>query len=245
MTEFFKGKVIWVTGASGTLGRATARKLAASGATVVASARTVEATDFGGATVDRLPADVTDTDSVNRAFETILARHGGIDGLVASTNVGRFGDFLELDDTAWRDVFEAKLLGSVRPVRAALPTLIRQGGGAIVLISGRGGIDPPPQHFPGSSVNAALDLLVQGLGRRYGPNGIRFNAVAPGPIQSPRLTDLLLADEPVPSSLQTAYPGPGLPEDVANAAVFLLSDAARFVNGTRLYVDGGGAPIGQ
>jgi NAD(P)-dependent dehydrogenase (short-subunit alcohol dehydrogenase family) len=243
MTGFFDGKVIWVTGASGTLGRASALKLAAGGATVVASARTVEATDFAGAEVHRLAADVTDTDSVNRAFEAILARHGRIDGLVTSTNVGRFGDFLDLDDAAWRDVFEAKLLGSVRPIRIVLPSLIKQGGGAVVLISGRGGIDPPPQHFPGSSINAALDLLVQGLGRRYGANGVRVNAVAPGPIQSPRLAGLRQAGEPLPSSLQTAYPGPGLPEDVANAVAFLLSDAARFVNGTRLYVDGGGAPI--
>ncbi len=71
-----------------------------------------------------------------------------------------------------------------------------------------------------------------------------MNAVAPGPIQSPRLAGLRQAGEALPSSLQTAYPGPGLPEDVANAVAFLLSDAARFVNGTRLYVDGGGAPIG-
>lgn len=244
MADFFDGKVIWITGASGTLGRASALRLAQAGATVVASARTIDATDFGDAPIHRLAVDVTDTQSVDKAAAAILERHGRIDGLVTSTNVGRFGDFLELDDDAWRSVFEAKLLGSVRAVRAALPALVKQGAGSIVLISGRGGIDPPPQHFPGSSVNAALDLLVQGLGRRYGAQGVRVNAVAPGPIQSPRLSGLTQASHVLPSSLQTAYPGPGLPEDVANAVAFLLSDAARFVNGTRLYVDGGGAPIG-
>ncbi|MFE1601044.1 SDR family NAD(P)-dependent oxidoreductase [Methylobacterium sp. ID0610] len=127
----------------------------------------------------------------------------------------------------------------MRPVRAALPTLLKQGAGAIVLISGRGGIDPPPHHFPGSSVNAALDLLVQGLGRRYGPDGIRVNAVAPGPIASPRLAEM---GQGRPAT-RAATPGPGLPEDVANAVAFLLSDAARLVNGTRLLVDGGGPPL--
>ncbi|GJD53706.1 3-oxoacyl-[acyl-carrier-protein] reductase FabG [Methylobacterium crusticola] len=239
----FQDKVIWVTGASGALGLASALTLARRGATVVASARSIETTDFGGADIHRLPVDVTETSSVDRAFAALLARHGRIDGLVASTNVGRFGDFLDLDDDAWRAVFEAKLLGSVRPVRAALPTLVKQGAGAIVLISGRGGIDPPPHHFPGSSVNAALDLLVQGLGRRYGPDGIRVNAVAPGPIQSPRLAEMRQGGQAPPANLQTATPGPGLPQDVADAVAYLLSDAARFVNGARLAVDGGGPPL--
>ncbi|WP_439816300.1 SDR family NAD(P)-dependent oxidoreductase [Zavarzinia sp. CC-PAN008] len=242
MSHRFDGKVIWVTGASGALGRATAVLLAERGATVVASGRSVASTDFGGAAgIDRLPVDVTDTADVTRAYAELIARHGRIDGLVASTNVGAFGDFLDLADEDWLKVIQAKLLGSARPARAILPALIAQGSGAIVLISGRGGIEPPPQHFPGSTVNAALDLLVQGLGRRYGPDGVRTNAVDPGPIQSPRMASM--ADSGTVNIFRkTALAGPGLPIDVAEAVAYLLSDAAKFVNGTRLYVDGGGAP---
>ncbi|CAM4142292.1 Oxidoreductase [Bordetella tumbae] len=239
------GKVIWVTGASGALGGAIARHLATEGATVIASSRSVRAEDFvESAGIRLLALDVKNTSAVQAAADHIVSTYGRLDGVVVSTNVGAFGDFLELSDDAWYAVLEAKLLGSVRVVRAALPVLIKQGKGAVVVISGRGGIDPPPQHFPGSSVNAALDLLVQGLGRRYGRHGVRTNAIAPGPIRSPRYQALEDA-EPGDGKGKNQYASvalgaPGEPLDVAHAASYLLSDAAAFVNGSTLALDGGG-----
>jgi len=243
MTDQFKDKVFWVTGASGALGGAVVDHLAHAGATVVASSRSISsAVPSFPDSVLRVPVDVTNNDSVLAAFGQIKERFGRVDGLVLSTNVAAFGDFIDLDDDAWSRVIEAKLLGSVRPVRAALPLLLQQGSGSIVIISGRGGIAPPPNHFPGSSVNAALDLLVQGLGRKYGPSGVRVNAVAPGPIKSPRFDEIARDQANGEPTGLTALRGPGLPSDVADAVAFLLSDASRFVNGTRLYVDGGGPP---
>ncbi|WP_250526464.1 SDR family oxidoreductase [Caballeronia sp. GAWG2-1] len=243
MSSTFKDRVVWVTGASGALGAATARTLADAGATVVASSRSVDERLFAASpNVVPLKVDVTDDKSVKAAFAQIEERFGRLDGLVTSTNVSTFGDFLELTDDDWQSVIDAKLLGSVRPIRAALPLFIKQGRGAIVAISGRGGIAPPPNHFPGSSVNAAIDLLVQGLGRRYGPQGVRVNAVAPGPIRSPRFDALAGAQSQNEPTRLTALEGPGTPEDVAAAVAYLLSDDARFVTGSRLYVDGGGPP---
>lgn len=243
MSTAFEGRVVWVTGASGALGAATVRALAAAGANVVASSRNIDGQLFKSSpSIVPLAVDVTDDNSVRAAFARIEERFGRLDGIVASTNVAAFGDFLDLDDDDWQRVIDAKLLGSVRPIRAALPLFIRQGHGAVVVISGRGGIAPPPNHFPGSSVNAALDLLVQGLGRRYGPQGVRVNAVAPGPIRSPRFDSMATAQDANEPTRLTALAGPGTPEDVAAAVTYLLSDDARFVTGTRIYVDGGGPP---
>jgi len=243
MTQDLSSKVIWITGASGALGKAVALLVAGRGATVIASGRSIADTDFGDAAIDRLPLDIRDDGAVRAALTRIIARHGRIDGLVTSTNVGAFGDFLDLTDEDWQRVLDAKLLGTIRPIRAVAPHLAAQGSGSIVIIGGRGGIDPPPQHFPGASVNAALDLLVIGLGRRFGPEGVRSNVIAPGPIQSPRFAGMAATKAGTARyNTDSSIPGPGLPGDVAEAAAFLLSDAARFVNGTSLLVDGGGPP---
>jgi len=243
MSSTFEDRVYWVTGAFGALGAATVKRLADAGAHVIASSRNVDTERFADAPrVVPLSVDVADDHSVRSAFAHIEERFSRLDGLVTSTNVAAFGDFLDLTDDDWQRVIDAKLLGSVRPIRAALPRFIEQGRGAIVAISGRGGIAPPPNHFPGSSVNAALDLLVQGLGRKYGPQGVRVNAVAPGPIRSPRFDAMATAQAGDEPTRLTALDGPGTPEDVAAAVAYLLSDDARFVTGTRLYVDGGGPP---
>jgi NAD(P)-dependent dehydrogenase (short-subunit alcohol dehydrogenase family) len=243
MSSTFEDRVYWVTGAFGALGAATVKRLADAGAHVIASSRNVDTERFADSPrVVPLSVDVADDHSVRSAFAHIEERFSRLDGLVTSTNVAAFGDFLDLTDDDWQRVIDAKLLGSVRPIRAALPRFIEQGRGAIVAISGRGGIAPPPNHFPGSSVNAALDLLVQGLGRKYGPQGVRVNAVAPGPIRSTRFDAMATAQAGDEPTRLTALDGPGTPEDVAAAVAYLLSDDARFVTGTRLYVDGGGPP---
>lgn len=243
MANDFTGKVVWVLGATGALGKAGALLLAERGATVVASGRSVADADFNGADLHRLPVDVRDDAAVRAATDRIIDRYGRIDGLVSSTNVGAFGDFLDLTDEDWGRVVDAKLLGAVRPIRAVAPHMAARGAGSIVVVGGRGGIDPPPQHFPGASVNAALDLLVVGLGRRFGPQGVRTNVVAPGPIQSARFAGME-ATKAGTARYNTAssIPGPGLPGDPAEAIAFLLSDAARFINGVSLLVDGGGPP---
>lgn len=230
-------QVFWVTGASGALGQAIAEQLHGLGAQVVVSGRNLDTLPSERPCLQRLDVDVTDRQAVDAAAQAILLRYGRVDGLVTCTTLPRFGDFLSLQDEDWCDVLDTKLMGSIRPARAVLPAMIRQGRGSIVFISGRGGTVPPPRHLPGACANSALNLLAQGLATEYGQYGIRVNALAPGPIESPRL-ELMKTGV---ANARSALGGAGTPEDVAHAVSFLLGPNARHVTGICLPVDGGRA----
>lgn len=229
--------VVWVTGASGALGQAIFNHLHGTGAQVVASGRTLETLPAVMDGLDRLRLDVTDRHAVESAARDILNRYGRIDAIVTCTTTPLFGDFLSLTDEDWDAVLNAKLLGSLRVARSVIPAMIRQQGGSIVFISGRGGTVPPPRHLPGACANASLNVLAQGLATEYGQYGIRVNALAPGPIDSPRLEVMAKGV----ANASSALGGPGRPEDVAAAVAFLLSSEARHITGICLPVDGGRA----
>lgn len=230
-------RVVWVTGASGALGCTICEHLHSLGARLVASGRNLDSLPQECNGLERLALDVTDRQAVDAAAQHILKRYGRVDGLVTCTTIARFGDFLSLEDDDWCDVLNTKLLGSIRPARSVIPAMISHGGGRIVFISGRGGTVPPPKHLPGACANASLNLLAQGLATEYGQYGIRVNALAPGPIHSPRLDAMTKGI----ANAQSALGGAGTPEDVAHSVGFLLSDGARHITGICLPVDGGRA----
>jgi NAD(P)-dependent dehydrogenase (short-subunit alcohol dehydrogenase family) len=232
-----KQQVFWITGASGALGQAICEHLHGLGAQVIVSGRNLDTLPIERPRVQRLSLDVTDRQAVDAAAQAILLKSGRIDGLVTCTTVPRFGDFLALQDDDWSEVLNTKLMGSIRPARAVIPTMISQGRGSIVFISGRGGTVPPPRHLPGACANSALNLLAQGLATEYGRHGIRVNTLAPGPIESPRLEQMKAGV----ATARSALGGAGTPEDVAHAVSFLLSLDSKHVTGICLPVDGGRA----
>lgn len=257
MSEEFSGKVVWVVGASGGLGSAIARGFLAAGAQVALSGRSADrlkSVTVGharGGNALALPLDITDSTAVNAAASRIVERFGAIDVLVNSTAVSTFGDFLKLDDAAWRDVYEAKLFAYARTMRAAMPQMLRQQRGAIVNVSGNGGKYPHfPSHIAGSSGNAAVNLMTKAVSDLYIDQGIRANCLAPGAIRSPRLDSISGADdalkEDAVGKLATdAFEKrrrTGDPGDIAQAALFLASDRAKHINGIVLTVDGGATP---
>lgn len=248
MGSRLQDRVTWVIGASGALGAAIARAAAEEGSRVVASGRdagklgeVVAAISGAGGHAEARVVDVCDRTAVDAAAADIATRLGRIDGLVNSTSLSIFGDFLELADDDWRQVLDAKLLGYVRTMRAVLPQMVRQGGGSIVNLSGRGGRQPTPAHLPGGCANAAVNLLTKGVADAQAGRGIRANVVAPGPIASARLEKIRASNERVAGGElpRMAYDRKGQPEDVAEAVIWLLSDAARHVNGAVIPVDGG------
>ncbi len=253
-----QGQVAWVCGASGAIGRAIAAALAGEGATVVLSSRSQAALDALADELGHSPrgkaralaVDVTSREQVDAAAERIAKEHGRIDMLVNSTSISLFGDFLALRDEDWLAVYQGKFFAYLRTIRAVVPHMIRQGGGRIVNVSGRGGHQPTmPVHLPGMSANASVNLLTKGLANMYGSQGIRVNAVAPGPVASPRYDSILDvnrklgdgASHPTRSAFNTAptLGAQAQPAEIADVVMFLLSERSRLMTGTILQADGG------
>lgn len=240
--------VAWVVGGSGALGQTVAAALADAGARVVVSSRRTETrwrerNGQGAWPQSGVAVDLALGAQVERAAQEIVRRCGRIDILVNCSAASIFGDFLELGDEDWDTVLQAKLLGYMRTMRAVLPGMIARGAGAIVNISGRGGRQPTPAHLPGCCANAAVNVLTKGVADIYASRGIRINAVAPGPIDTPRHHDIAQSNAQLKSVASKRLPPVGrlgAADDIADAVLFLAGPSASFITGITLAVDGGG-----
>ncbi|MDB5811858.1 MAG: family oxidoreductase [Betaproteobacteria bacterium] len=246
-----ENKIAWVIGARGSLGSSIARTLALAGAHVVMSSRSARdlkstAKDIESTapkSVSVASVDLASRTSVDRVANAIVRDHGRIDVLVNCTAAPIFGDFLALSDEQWDTVLQSKLYGYMRSMRAVIPFMLKQGGGSIVNVSGRGGRQPTPAHLPGSCANIAVNTLTKGLADIYGPRNIRINAVAPGPIDTARHHAIAQSNADLKKADAKRNPPLGRlgrPEEVAEAVLFLASDRASFTTGVALQVDGGG-----
>lgn len=244
-------KIAWVIGARGSLGSAIARTLALAGAQVVMSSRSARdlkstAKDIESVAPKRTRVaslDLQSRASVDRVAKGIVRDHGRIDVLVNCTAAPIFGDFLTLSDEQWDTVLQSKLYGYMRSMRAVIPYMLEQGGGAIVNVSGRGGRQPTPAHLPGSCANIAVNTLTKGLADIYGSRNIRINAVAPGPIDTARHHAIAASNEKLKKADAKKNPPLGRlgrAEEVAEAVLFLASSRASYTTGVTLQVDGGG-----
>jgi 3-oxoacyl-[acyl-carrier protein] reductase len=231
------GQVALVTGAASGIGAATALALAARGAHVVcadiqpATATLGKLRELGGEGSE-VRFDLSDRDSVARAV-TQAAPTGRLDILVAAAGIGFSGPLLSSDDD-WDRVINTNLSGTFATLRAAWPHLRASGQGRVVVVTSmgayRGGF-----HF-GPEYNASKAGLI-GLVRHYalhgGPDGIKVNAVAPGFIETPFVAGLPYDAAAIPVGRL------GQPDDVAEPIAFLCSQAASYVTGAVLHVNGG------
>jgi NAD(P)-dependent dehydrogenase (short-subunit alcohol dehydrogenase family) len=249
-----EGRRAVVAGGTRGIGAATVRMLAATGARVVAAARSKPGELPDG--VDFVAADLASERGPADLAATSLAILGGVD-IVVSTSGGqtrRPGGALGLGDDGYFADFESNLLAAVRLDRALVPGMIEQGSGAIVHV-GSGAARNVRRHPLGyAAAKAALTAYSKGLAAELGPHGIRVNIVQPGMIHTERmderLAELAAASGQDPGAALRAmldhYDVPlgrvGTPDEVAAAIVFLVSAAGGYVTGAQLVVDGGLIP---
>jgi dehydrogenase/reductase SDR family protein 4 len=242
-----RGKVVVVTGASRGIGREMALGFAREGADLVLASRkkapleTVAAeVQALGAKALALPTHVGRPDEARRLIAETVQRCGRIDVLVnnAATNPV-FGPTVVADETAWDKVFEVNVRGPFVLCRAASERMVAQGGGAIVNVASVAGLRPMPGLGIYGISKAALIHLTRTLARELAP-AVRVNAVAPGLVDTdfskailgdPEIKKMALADVPLAR--------PAAPAEIVPAVLFLASDAARYVTGEVVVVDGG------
>ncbi|MGO4957558.1 SDR family oxidoreductase [Luteococcus sp. Sow4_B9] len=237
------GKVFVVTAASSGLGLATARELVAEGAQVVLVARRAEALadleqELGAAT---LAADLAATDTPQRAVDLALERFGRLDGALVSVGGPAKGSVLGTTDEQWQQSFDSVFMPAIRMARAVFGANAAARIGFVLSTSARA---PLPNMAPSNGMRPGLAMLVKQLADEVGRDGGRAFAMMPGLIATDRLTWLYSqADDPeaarAKDEASIALGRLGKPEEFGRAACFLLSDAASYITGSLVALDGG------
>lgn len=251
------GKIAMVAGASRGLGFAVAHGLAAEGVRVSISSRSPESiaaaaariTAETGSTALATAVDVKSAESIAQWHERTLSEFGGVDLLFVNAGGPPAGTALSFDDQAWQGAFDLLLLSAVRMVRLAVPSMKARGGGAIVVSTSSAVKEPIPNLALSNVVRASVSALSKTLANELSADRIRVNHLLPGRINTDRIRELdTIRGKNTGSSaedVRAAYSKTiplgryGEPEEFANAAVFLFSDAARYITGASLQVDGG------
>jgi len=241
------GRVAMVTGGSRALGAATAARLAAHGAAVGVGGRDRAAIDRvvagiradGGRAVG-VPADATDAGALAGAFAALTDEFGPVDLLAAfAGGNGRPRPTEEVGPDEWRRVIDGDLTATFLTIRAALPAMLERGQGAIVTMASSAGRLPSQAAAAYAAAKAGVVMLSKHLAAEMGPRGIRVNCLAPSAVLNEKMSAAMSQEQR--DRLAEAIPlrRIGLPDDVAAAAVFLLSDDAAWLTGVTLDVSGG------
>ena len=240
-------KTVLVTGGSRGIGAQTARAFAAQGARVCVVARdraaldaVVEEIAASGGTALAAAADVTDADALAGVRDQVEREFGTVDVLVAfAGGQGAPVPVTELTEQRWREVLDSELTGTFLTVQAFLPSMLERGAGSILTMSSSAGRQPSQANLAYGVAKAGIVMLTRILAAEIGPRGVRINAIAPSSIRTEKVT----ARMPPAMQEQVAAMHPlrrlGTPDDVAQVALFLSSDAAGWLTGLTIDVAGG------
>ena len=251
------GRVALVTAASKGLGRASATRLAAEGASVMISSRgeeqlartAAEIAEATGARVEHCAADVSDAADVTRLLQETEQRLGGVDVLVNNAGGPPPGGFDALDDDAWEQAHQLNLMSGVRLVRGVLPHMRRQGWGRIVTIASSSIKQPIENLLLSNTYRVAVLGLAKSLAVEFAPDGVLVNTVGPGRIATDRVAGLDagraekagLSVEEVRAQAEKTIPlgRYGTAEEFGKVVAFLASGANTYTTGQHFLVDGG------
>ena len=251
------GKVAMVGGGSRGLGYAVARALAAEGASVSIASRNRDAVDRAAATIERetgkrvlaTAADLGAADPIAAWHEATVREFGGVDLLFANGGGPPAGRALDFDDRAWQSAFDLLLLSAIRQIRHVVPGMQARGGGSILLSTSSAVKEPIPNIALSNVMRASVAALAKTLALELAADRIRVNQLIPGRIGTDRVREIdevnakksgVSFEEQQRRSAATIPMGRyGEPEEYARMAAFLLSDAAGYITGASVQVDGG------
>jgi NAD(P)-dependent dehydrogenase (short-subunit alcohol dehydrogenase family) len=245
------GKVSIITGAGGGMGRTAALMFAAEGAKIVAAEfgeaageETVRLVRDAGGEATFVKTDVSNEADAKAMVDHAISTFGRLDVLYNNAGVMPEADHsvIDTDVATWDQVMAVNVRGVFLGCKYAIPAMVEQGSGSIINIASFVallGCSVPQDAYTASK--GALLALTRSLAVQFGPNGVRSNAICPGPVETPLLMDWLVKDEEAKRIRLARNPTGrfGKPEEIVYMAMYLASDESRWTNGAQLVVDGG------
>lgn len=240
-----KGKTALITGAGRGIGREIALKMASQGASVIIAdidektmeAVKEEASDLGVKSM-AVKMDISDSNSVAAAVGKVLGEFGSIDILVNNAAIFREAPFLEMTPEQWQQTVDINITGMFNVTRALAPVMAENGSGSIISIASVDAFQGCRNYSHYAMTKAGVVGLSRTLAQELGPKSIRVNAIAPGIMLTEMTRDRVEANKDAYLA-RVPIGRIGVPEDIANAALFLASEMSSYITGQVLHVNGG------
>ncbi len=243
----FTGKTALVTGATGGIGREIVKKLHAQGATIAMTDMNKDVleafkAELGGERLFVYTANLTDSESLKTLVQNAEKDMGKIDILVNNAGITKDGLSMRMTDEQWQMVLDINLTAGFKLARAVMPGMMKRRFGRIIGMASVVGVMGNAGQANYSASKAGLIGMSKCIGQEVASRGITVNCVAPGFIKTP-MTDVLSDEAKAKLTATIPMARLGLPEDIANAVLFLASDEASYITGQTIHVNGGMAMI--